>query len=142
MSAEELMRKVAAAFEQGDLRPLLESIHPEIVWKSASSNAGLFRFAGPHRDRSGVLDVTSKIAMDYTILRFHPREIIARGDTAWGLFDAQFGYQPGPDMARKAVDLEIAIRWRLKDGKIIEHQAFFDTANLLVQTGRIKEGPV
>jgi len=30
----------------------------------------------------------------------------------------------------------MAIRWQLKDGKIIEHQAFFDTAYLLmVQRG-------
>jgi hypothetical protein len=26
----------------------------------------------------------------------------------------------------------MAIRWRLKDGKIIDHQAFFDTAYLLI----------
>ena len=31
----------------------------------------------------------------------------------------------------KPVELEMAIRWRLKDGKIIEHKAFFDTVYLL-----------
>jgi hypothetical protein len=30
----------------------------------------------------------------------------------------------------------MAIRWRLKDGKIIEHQGFFDTASLLIQQGQ------
>jgi ketosteroid isomerase-like protein len=31
------------------------------------------------------------------------------------------------------IKLDMAIRWRIKDGKIIEHQAFFDTAHLVVQ---------
>ena len=39
--------------------------------------------------------------------------------------------------ARKTAALEIALRWQLKDGKIIEHQAFFDTAKLLAQQGRV-----
>jgi ketosteroid isomerase-like protein len=137
MNAEALMRKVAAAFEKGDLRPLLDSIHPEIVWKAASDNAGLFRFAGPHRDRAGVLDVTAKIAMEYTFARFQPREIVAKGDIVWGLFDAEVSYLPVDGSQRKNATLEIAIRWRLKDGKIIEHQGFFDTAKLLMEQGRM-----
>ena len=138
MDAEALMRRVAAAFEKGELQPLMESIHPDIVWKSASNDTGLFRFAGPHRDRSGVLDVTAKIAMEYTFLRFRPREVIAKGDVVWGLFDAEVSYQPfNLGEARKTAAMEIAIRWQLKDGKIIEHQAFFDTAKLLVEQGRV-----
>jgi hypothetical protein len=75
--------------------------------------------------------------MDYTFHRFVPREIVAKGDIVWGLFDADIGYNPkrGKDPA-KQVSLEIAIRWKLKDGKIIEHQAFFDTASLLTQQGQ------
>jgi ketosteroid isomerase-like protein len=140
MGAEELMRTIAAAFERGDLRPLMDSIHPDIVWKSASSHVGLFRFGGAYQDRTGILDVTSKIAMDYTFRFFKPREIIARGDVVWGLFDAEMDYQPlGQNLPPKAIRLEIAIRWRLKDGKIIEHQAFFDTASLLAQQGQLHE---
>jgi ketosteroid isomerase-like protein len=133
---EELMRVVTAAFEAGDLRPLLSAVHKDIVWKAASPRTNLFRFGGVHQKREGVLDVTAQIAMDYVFRRFKPREILARGDVVWGLFDveADFEFQsgkPGP----KPVRLEIAIRWRLKDGKIIEHQAFFDTASLLEQRG-------
>jgi ketosteroid isomerase-like protein len=114
MDAEGLMRRVAAAFEKGDLQPLMESIHPDIVWKSASSDTGLFRFAGPHRDRSGVLDVTAKIAMEYTFLRFAPREIIAKDDVVWGLIDAEVSYQPfSLSEPRKTAAIEIALRWQL-----------------------------
>jgi ketosteroid isomerase-like protein len=135
---EELMRVVTAAFETGDLRPLLSAVHPEIVWKAASPHTSLFRFGGVHHRREGVLDVTAQIAMDYVFRKFKPREIVAKGDIVWGLFEVEavFEFQngkPGP----KPVELEIAIRWRLKDGKIIEHQAFFDTASLLAQRGEL-----
>ena len=138
--AETLMRKVCAAFEKGDLQPLLDSLHPEIVWKAASTQPGLFRFSGKYEHRAGVRDVTSQIAMDYTFHRFSPREIVAKGDVVWGLFDAEIGYQPraGKDTSKHAI-LEIAIRWQLKDGKILEHQAFFDTASLLAQQGQSVE---
>jgi ketosteroid isomerase-like protein len=141
MDGEALMRRVAAAFEKGDLKPLMEAIHPDIVWKTASGDTGLFRFAGPHRDRAGVLDVTSKIAMEYTFLRFQPREIVAKGDIVWGLFDAEVSYVPPEGGHGKFATFELAIRWRLKDGKVIEHQGFFDTAKLLIEQGRMVAVP-
>jgi hypothetical protein len=39
------------------------------------------------------------------------------------------------------VSFDCAIRWRLKNGKVIEHQAFIDTAAMLVreQNGLLAE---
>lgn len=135
---EQLMRHVVAAFGDGDLRPLMAAIHKDIVWKAASPHTRLFRFGGVHEKREGVMDVTAQIAMEYTFRSFTPREIIARGDVVWGLFEVEAVYEfqtggPSP----KTVKLDIAIRWRLKDGKILEHQAFFDTASLLMQRGEL-----
>jgi ketosteroid isomerase-like protein len=132
--AEKLMRDVATAFGKGDLQPLLDAIHPQVVWKAAATQAGLFRFGGEYHQRAGVREVTAGIAMDYTFYRFDPREIIANGDVAWGLFDAEIGYKPLNEKDQpQRIKLEMAIRWKLKDGKIFEHQAFFDTASLLIQ---------
>ena len=135
---EELMRTITAAFVVGDLRPLLSAVHKEIVWKAASPDTNLFRFAGVHQRREGVMDVTAQIAMDYTFRSFKPREIIAKDDVVWGLFDveADFEFRSGKP-SQRPVRLDIAIRWRIKDGKIIEHQAFFDTASLLRQRGEL-----
>jgi hypothetical protein len=33
----------------------------------------------------------------------------------------------------------MVMRWKLRDGKIVEHQAFFDTASMLIQQGAIPE---
>jgi hypothetical protein len=68
---------------------------------------------------------------------------LTRAQSCWHLaFPASFGdilmsfchsTQKGSGIVSKEVDLEIAIRWLLKEGKIIEHHSFFDTASLLIQ---------
>ena len=131
---EELMRTVTAAFEVGDLRPLTAALHKDIVWKSASTDTSLFRFGGVREKPSGVAQVTGEIASEYLFQRLQPREITVKGDIVWGLFDALVKYQPmGDKKVYPLAALEMAIRWRIQDGRIIEHQAFFDTAALLAQ---------
>lgn len=131
--SEQLMRKVVAAFAQSDLQPLLDALHDDVVWKSASRQPGLFSFQGEYRNRAGVREVLSNISKDYTFHHMKPLEIQEAGDTVWGLFDVGLRYdRKGKAGEEKIVQLEIAIRWRMKDGKIIEHQAFFDTAYLML----------
>jgi ketosteroid isomerase-like protein len=138
MDGAELLRRVAAGFEKSDMQPLLEAMHDDIVWKTASRQEGVFRFGGEYRGRAGVLTVLSQLAMDYTFRRLTPKEILASGDTVWALCDAALSFDPkGKSVTANSVDLEMAIHWKLKDGKIIEHQAFFDTAALLIQQGRL-----
>lgn len=136
MDGADLMRKVVAGFEKSELQPLLDALHEDIVWKTASRQEGQFRFNGHYKGRAGVLEVVSQIAMAYTFHRFQPREIIASGDVVWGLFDVSLSFdQKGRSEPAKSMHLEIALRWQLEDGKIIEHQGFFDTASLLAQQG-------
>lgn len=141
MEPEELMRKVIAGFEKSDLQPLLDALHDDVVWKSASKKPGMFRFGGNYQTKLGVIEALSQISMDYTVQHMWPKEITTCGDVVWGLFDVETAYDPmDPDpMAastsaqEKMIQLEMAIRWRLKDGKIIEHQSFLDTALLLAK---------
>jgi ketosteroid isomerase-like protein len=134
MSGEELMRTVMGAFEKSDLNPLLDALHEDVVWKTASRQEGLFSFHGEYKNRPGVMEVLSQISKDYTFHHMKPREVLASGDVVWGYFDVGLRYDAkGKTAEEKTVQLDMAIRWRLKDGKIIEHQAFFDTAHLLMQ---------
>ena len=136
MSGAELMRKVVAGFAKSDLRPLLDAMHDEIVWKTANSHEGLFRFDGHYKGRAAVMDVLARLSLDYTFRRFVEKEVLAKGDVVWGLFDVSMSFDPkGQGQVAKDIELEMAIRWRIRDGKIIEHQAFFDTASLLIQQG-------
>lgn len=129
MNGEELMRKITSAFAQSDLRPLLNALHDDVVWKSASRQPGPFSFRGDYKNRAGVVELMSKVSRDYTFHRMTPKEIVSGKDTVWGLFDVVLSFDPkGKACAPAPISLEMAIHWRLQDGKIIEHQTFFDTA--------------
>lgn len=133
MNGEELMRTVTAAFARSDLQPLLSVLHNDIIWKSASQE-DFFSFRGEHRGRSRVLAALSNISKDYTFHSMTPKEIVSSGDIVWGLFDVGLTYDAkGKGITPRPVQLEMAIRWRLKDGKVLEHSTFFDTAHLLRQ---------
>ena len=91
MDGAELMRKVAAGFEKSDLQPLLDAVHPDIVWKTGAKSAGLFRFNGEYK-KDAIRELLAQISMDYTVRRFAPKEIISSGDTVWGLFDISLSF--------------------------------------------------
>lgn len=135
MAPEELMDSVTRAFGKADLRPLFESLHHEVVWTSASGLNGPFRFSGQYHSVVGVQEVLSKLFTRYVFKRLDAQEIVAKGDTVWGLFDAEVDCLPldGSSLPPRRIPFEMAVRWRLKDGKIIEHRAFFDTASFLAK---------
>lgn len=136
MDGAVLMRNVIAAFARSDLQPLFDAVHEDIVWKSASGQEGLFRFGGAYANRSGLLVILANLSKAYKFYRFEAKDIVASGDTVWGHFDVGCFFDANrADEPEKNIALEMAIRWTLKDGKIVEHQSFFDTASLLVQQG-------
>jgi ketosteroid isomerase-like protein len=138
MDGPDLMRKVIAGFEKSDLGPLFAAMHDEIVWKSGTRHDGLFRFDGEYKTRPGVSDLLASFSLNYTFHRLEPKEIVAVGDVVWGHFEVVLSFDPkGSGVVSRNVDLEMAIRWRLKDGKVIEHQSFFDTASLLIQQANL-----
>lgn len=138
MHGEQLMRAVVTAFAQSDLQPLLSALHEDIVWKSASSDK-IFSFHGVHKGRANVIAALSNISKDYTFHSMKPKEIVSCGDVIWGLFDADLSFDPkGWGVPAKLLKLEMAIRWRLKDGKVLEHHTFFDTAHLLIEQGSLQ----
>jgi ketosteroid isomerase-like protein len=135
MTHEALMRKVVGAFAVADLQPLFDALDENIVWKSASTVGGTFRFGGEYSKIIGVKEVMSQIATAYSFHRFEPKEFIESGDIIWGLFEVEASYQPTgePSAPSRPLQFECAIRWRIRDNKIAEHQAFLDTSSLLHQ---------
>ncbi len=135
MSAK-MMRSITASFGQSDLRPLFDAFHDDIVWKSATGEKSPFRFGGTHRGRAEVTRALATIAADFQFRRFQPVEIVESGDIVWGIFDAAVDHQPTARQhpSAKPIPFQCAIRWRFRDGKIIEHQAFFDTGAIHAQS--------
>jgi ketosteroid isomerase-like protein len=134
--AEQLMKDCVEAWGQGDLGPIRRALHDDVVWISAAAvwSDGL-RSGGVHRGRAGVIALLAKLSTAYFNSYCKAKEIISSGEIVWGLFDLKSRYSAGRDEADKTVTTEMAFRWRVRDGKLIEGQTFFDTAGLLAQQG-------
>lgn len=117
------------AVENANFEPLYKAMSDDVVWKSAATMKGFFRFGGEYKGRKGVEALISELETDYTLRSLTTREVISKGDVTWGLFWVDLFYKP--TMAQVCFDF--AIRWRLKDGKVVEHQGFIDTAAMLVR---------
>jgi ketosteroid isomerase-like protein len=135
MNGDVLMKRVAAGFEVADLRLLFDAIDDEIVWKSAMKSVGPFRFGGIYHGRNGIVQVMSQVAAAYTIRHFKPQEIVSSGDTVWGLFGFEGLHRAagGAAEAVRPVRFDFAARWRLRRGRVVEHQGFFDTYSAYLQ---------
>ena len=132
-----LMKDVATAFANSDLAPLYAAIDDNVVWRTGSSEPGLFRFSGQYRGRSGVTELMAKLAICYHFGRIVPQEFVADGDIVWGTFEVEAGYFAKLGDRVRLLRFDAAVRWRVKDGKVIEHRGYFDTASLLVQQGEL-----
>ncbi len=126
-----LMARVTRAFAEGDMQPLLTALDDNVQWTS-NSPVPYFRFGGGHTNRDGVKELLALIAATYMFRRFQAKEIVAEGETVWGLFEVEAAHQS----SGKQVKLDLAIRWIMRDGKVISHQGFFDTASVLLQQGQ------
>lgn len=128
MAGEQLLKSVLRAVENANFEPLYQAMSDDVVWKSAATMKGVFRFGGRYRGQKGVETLISEIETDYTLRSLTPREVISRGDVTWGLFWVDLLYKP----TLAQVCFDFAIRWRLRDGKVVEHQGFMDTATMLI----------
>lgn len=133
LSYRTLMLSVISALKAGMLEPLFAALSPDVVW-TATAPKEYFRFGGTHRGIAGVKEYTALLFSRYHFTRFAPRQVTARGDHVWGLFDVEALHQPSGRYVRS----DVSIHWIMKDGRIIAHQGFFDTAGVLMQQGDLK----
>jgi CRP-like cAMP-binding protein/ketosteroid isomerase-like protein len=138
---EQIMKTVVEALGKANLAPLSEAIDDDIVWKSAASHwDNRIGCGGVHKGRANVIAHMSGMSSIYLQSGCKAREIISRDDIVWGLFDTELEFlQARRD--RRPVRLEMAFRWCIRDGKIVEAQTFFDTAKLLIQLREANREP-
>jgi len=128
MAPEELVRIVGQALESADFEPLLNALSDDIVWKSAATMKGFLRIGGQYTGRQGVEQWKSEFETDYAVRSITPKEVVVKEDVMWGLFWVDLLYRP----TLAQVCFDCAVRWRLKNEKIVDHQAFIDTAAVLI----------
>ena len=135
---EDLMKTVIEAWGQADVRPVFSALDDNVTWISAAARWDeRLRSGGIHRGRGNVIALLSKISTAFFNHACTTKEIVSRGEIVWGLFQVASIYAAPSDgyVVRRPVNLEMALRWRIRSGRIIDAQTFFDTAGLLRQLG-------
>jgi len=135
---EQLMKTCMEAWGQADNGPVSAALHDDIVWISANGHwDDRIRSGGIHKGRSLAIAQLSKLSTAYFNTSCVAKEIVSSGEVVWGMFQVTSTYAPvgNPNVVRKPVNWELAMRWRVHNGKIMDAQAFFDTAGLLLQQG-------
>jgi ketosteroid isomerase-like protein len=127
-----LVQRILAAYAQSDLTPLLEAIHPDIVWTSSAPSEH-YGFAGRHTGRAGTLAGMAKIATDYQLNHYAVSELVAEGDVVWMTAQVDFTHRRSSTRLR----FPLVSRWHIVEGKIRSLTEYFDSASLLIQQGAL-----
>jgi ketosteroid isomerase-like protein len=127
-----LVRRIAQGLATNDMRPLIEALDDNVVWKS-NTLPPYFRFGGEHLRRSGVLDLLAKVSAEYAFHRYDIDEISEIGNDVWAICEVVAHHRP----TESHVTGRIIFHMVFRDGKLVSYEGFFDTARVLQQQGRL-----
>ena len=125
MTPEALMRRLAKAVENSDLQSLVAAVDEQVVWYVGGRDPGILGLGGSYVSRAGLLEVTARLATRFNFYRFAPKEILAEGEIVWGWFDVAASLVGRPN---QQVQCDVVLRWRVRNGKVLESRSFYDTA--------------
>ncbi|TQV83606.1 nuclear transport factor 2 family protein [Denitrobaculum tricleocarpae] len=119
-----LLSRCYDAYAACDPQPLVSLFDDEASY-NAVARCEDFSFAGPCHGRRAVLENIARIHADYDLEKYAVTRMIAQDDLVAVHADVGFRYKStGNLVAIDKVDL-----FRMRDGKIIEFNEFFDTAS-------------
>ena len=121
MSNLHLVRGLYESFARGDLAGVLAQFDPQIVWLEA---AGFPSVGGRHIGHQGVQTALTRVAEDWENLTVTPREYVGDGELIVVLGETSGTFRK----TGRSFKSPFAHTLRLRDGKVIEWQAYIDTA--------------
>jgi len=124
---EALMCAVLNALADGRAQPLLDAVHEDVSWTMSVAQKGFFPFGGTYSGKAGVEQVLAGLSKRYRFRRFEPQELVSCEEIVWGLFDVQMEHVEEHQPPPRTFTTEMAIRWRVRDKRILEHHTFVDT---------------
>lgn len=118
------VQEIYAAFGKGDIKTILSSLADEVDWQTFGPS--IIPQTGSHRGPKEVEKFFGKVAATYEFTRFEPREFIAEGDNVVVL-----GYYAASvKTTSKSYDVEWAMVWSFRNGKVVKWREYVDTAKL------------
>ena len=132
LSNKNLMLSVVRAFKEGLVEPLFAAISQNVMWRTNAPPA-FFRFGGTRLGQAEVKAHVSLVFAQYHFIRFEPKVTLTQGEMVLGQFEVEAFHQ----RTSRTVKCDISLRWTIRNGKIVEHHSFFDTAGVLLQQGDV-----
>jgi ketosteroid isomerase-like protein len=123
MSTQENLQVVKdgyAAFSRGDIPGLLAQLAEDVEWQIPGEGLPL---AGTYRGHDGVANFLQKLASDWDILEFQPREFVADGDRVLVV-----GWERAKVKAtNRTVELDWIMSFTVRNGKVAKFREYIDT---------------
>lgn len=123
-TALELVQNMYAAFGRGDIGYLLEQLSPDCQWVAPGEgipNAGTY--VGPAQ----AAEFFQKMGASEDFSVFEPREFFVKGDDVVAL-----GYEEcRSKLTGKTATTNFAMLFRVRAGKVVYFEVFYDTAAYL-----------
>ncbi|MBI3677750.1 MAG: nuclear transport factor 2 family protein [Proteobacteria bacterium] len=123
------------ALGHNDMRPLVDALDENVVWKS-NSLPPYFRFGGEHLKREGAVDLLAKVSSEYSFSRYDVDEIAEIDNQVWAICNVEAFHLP----TKRKVEGRIAFRVTFRGHKVLTYEGFFDTGAVLHQQGDISPG--
>jgi ketosteroid isomerase-like protein len=118
------VKDIYAAFGLGNLPALLDVLADDVEW--VAPGPADVPTAGTYRGKQAVRAWFGTVAENLEFQVFEPREFIAQGDKVVVLIYAELTTR----RTGRKVAINDAHFWAFRDGKVIRHEAFEDTAAL------------
>ena len=120
----EIVKEAYANFLQGNIPAMLESLSDNIEWELPAS--AHVNFSGTFKGKDGVLSFFQHVGNDNEFNEFAVDTYIADGDNvvALGHLSAK-AKNTGKTSSNKWAHV-----WQLKDGKVVKHYEYADTAEI------------
>lgn len=115
------VRLLLEAFLAGDVETFMSYIDEDIEWNPAEHHPFLTQ---SYRGRQQFLEgVVAKVAAELEGFRFDIQRVLACGEVAV----SQMRYQGTVKSTGRSLDVQAAIVWEVRDGKVIRTQEYMDT---------------
>jgi uncharacterized protein len=115
------VRLLLEAFLAGDVETFMSYIDEDMEWNPAEHHPFLTQ---PYRGRQQFLEgAVAKVAAELEGFRFDIQRVLACGEAAV----SQMRYQGTVKSTGRSLDVQAAIVWDVRDGKVIRTQEYVDT---------------
>ncbi len=125
----ELVRNAYDAFKRGDIKYILDHVHPDVTW-GIDSEARV-PFFGLRYGKQGVQDFFRELAENCDFQMFEPGSMAASNDVVYALVDIRMVVKHG-EATIEATDAHF---FRIMGGLIVDWRGYADTARVAAAFG-------